>query len=377
MTFSTFLFKTVSFPIETSPAMKNVYLTLFVLVFLVACNDEPINNEVAVLDLPEESYTYITGNEIATLGRVLFYDQQLSINNSISCASCHKQVLAFSDNKKFSRGFDNNLTLRNSMPIQNLASFFNDFNGNISFGSSAGLFWDGRGLNHGTSVLLPIINHIEMGIPDLAFLSDKLSKVEYYPALFENAFFDPQITGERIGFALQAFTHSITSNETKFDLSRRDGEALSAKELAGRELFMNKYDCNTCHRIENSQGYISAGTFANIGLEEVYQDGGVELTSGSSFDNGKFKIPSLRNVILTGPYMHDGRFETLEEVIDHYKSNVADHPNLDFRLKDENGLPKRPQISDNEVQAIIAFLGTMTDHEMINDPKFSNPFKTQ
>lgn len=357
--------------------MKNLLLVLTISAFLLACSDEPKENSVVVLDLPEESYSYDTGDEIATLGRVLFYDQHLSINNSISCASCHKQTLAFSDNKKLSRGFDNNLTLRNSMPIQNLASFFIGFDGNSSFQSSAGLFWDGRGFDHGTAVLLPIINHIEMGIPDMAFLSEKLSKVEYYPDLFEDAFLDRQITGARIGFALQAFTHSITSNETKFDRSRRGGEALSAKEIAGLDLFMNKYDCNTCHQIEDPQGYISAGTFANIGLESVYQDEGVESTSGNSFDNGKFKIPSLRNVTLTGPYMHDGRFETLEEVIDHYKSTVADHPNLDFRLKDENGHPKRPQISDNEVQAIIAFLGTMTDHKMLNDPKFSNPFKTQ
>lgn len=357
--------------------MKNFITAFLIACIVLSCVKTEIEGEQLVLDLPDTSFNYDQGDEIATLGRVLFYDKQLSINNSISCASCHKQSIAFADNKKFSRGFDNNLTTRNSMPIQNLAPTFFTNSADFSFGSGSGLFWDGRGTLAANGVLQPIVNHIEMGIPDIPYLAAKISKIDYYPALFENAFFDSEINSERIGEALAAFTHSITSNETKLDQSMRGGSSLSPKELIGKDLFMNRYDCNSCHQVENPQGYIFAGTFANIGLEEDYQDGGREESTGNKFDNGRFKIPSLRNVTLTAPYMHDGRFETLEEVIDHYKSKVVNHPNLDSRLRNDEGTPKRPNISEIEVQAIIAFLGTMTDYEMINDPKFSNPFKTQ
>lgn len=357
--------------------MKNLFAISLLFLSLFACEKTSIEGKELALHLPNTPFNYQTGDEIATLGRVLFYDKQLSINNSISCASCHKQAIAFSDNKKFSRGFDNNLTLRNSMPIQNLASFTNSFGNDISFGTSSGLFWDGRGVHHENGVLQPIINHIEMGIPDIPYLAEKLSQIEYYPELFQDAFFSDDISSDKIGIALRAFTHSITSTETKLDLARRGREELSPQEVIGQELFMTKYDCNSCHQVEDPQGYIFAGTFANIGLEENYSDGGLEETTERSFDNGKFKIPSLRNVALTAPYMHDGRFETLEEVIDHYNTGVVKHPNLDFRLQNEDGTPKRPNITEGETQAIIAFLGTMTDYQMIEDPKFSNPFRIQ
>lgn len=352
--------------------MKSLTTLLLLSFVLLSCDsDAPQIGEVS-LDLPEVSYNYAMDNEAATLGRVLFYDQQLSVNNAISCASCHKQSIAFGDNVQFSRGFDNRLTERNSMPIQNLFSGSN-FGG--SFVSPSGLFWDGRGVDHSRSLLLPIINHVEMGIPNIEYLEEKIASIDYYPELFERAFFDGGITGENISEALFAFTHSINSFDTKLDKAFRGEEELSAKELFGQELFFTKYDCNSCHRVQDPQGYLFAGTFANIGLETTYQDPGLELFSENSFDNGKFKIPSLRNVALTGPYMHDGRFASLEEVIDHYNIGVTDHPNLDFRLKNEDGSPKRPEISDVEISAIVAFLGTLTDYDMIEDERFSNPFE--
>ena len=363
--------------------MKKFFAILTVSLFIFSCEDETRVEGELVLDLPETSFSYAGGDELGTLGRVLFYDQQLSVNNTISCASCHKQALAFSDERQFSRGFNNRLTSRNSMPIQNLSAgvnFFSDdtfFEGTIIVPSTAsGLFWDGRGVDPANSLLLPVVNHIEMGIDDLNKLSEKLSEVSYYPSLFHSAFGDERITPERLGIALQAFTHSITSNNTKFD--RRfieQGELLSGQELVGMQLFMDKYDCNSCHQIQDPQGYIFAGTFANIGLETTYEDGGLELTTGRTSDNGKFKIPSLRNVALTAPYMHDGRFETLEEVVEHYNTGVETSPNLDPRLKNPDGSAKRPEISEIEVQAIVAFLHTFTDFDMITDERFSNPFK--
>lgn len=366
--------------------MKKLHYLFIISLLVISCSDEDVQSKETFLDLPSTSYSYLAGDEIGTLGRVLFYDKSLSVNNAVSCASCHKQSIAFADNTKFSRGFDNRLTVRNSMPIQNLAGSF--FGGVIVddilptngffVGSASGLFWDGRGFDQTRSLLLPVVNHIEMGVSDLNELSEKLSAIDYYPELFAAAFSgDETINPDKIGFALQAFTHSISSTNTKLDRYLMGQAQLSAKEAVGMELFMNKYDCNSCHQVESPQGYIFAGTFANIGLETNYSDPGLELTTDRSFDDGKFKIPSLRNVVLTGPYMHDGRFESLEEVVNHYKTGVTQHPNLDFRLRDENGAPKRPDITDVEMQAIIAFLGTMTDYEMITDERFSNPFKTR
>ncbi|WP_462253953.1 cytochrome-c peroxidase [Ekhidna sp.] len=346
------------------------YLFLVTLTLLSCESESPEFIEVKPV-LPEIPYDYANDNNQATLGRVLFYDKQLSINNGVSCASCHKQANAFSDNLQFSRGFDNRPTERNSMPIQNLVEF-SDFN---NPDSNNGLFWDGRGLDHDKSLLLPIINHVEMGIPNIEYLVTKIGSIEYYPALFENAFFDGSINAENISSALFAFTHSIKSNNTKLDNSLRGIETLTPKEAFGQELFISKYDCNSCHQVQSPHGYLFGGAFSNIGLEMPYQDSGLENVTENSLDNGKFKIPSLRNVALTAPYMHDGRFSTLEEVVNHYKSGVTEHPNLDIRLKNNDGSLKRPEITETEMGAIIAFLGTLTDYDLIEDERFSNPFE--
>ncbi len=352
--------------------MKFIY-TLLVITILISCSQERVEPREVVLDLPAVPFSYPNSdaNE-ATLGRVLFYDTQLSVNNSISCASCHKQSIAFSDNRRFSRGFENLSTERNSMPIQNLNSFF-DFR--ADFGFSAGLFWDGRGTDHSLAVLQPIVNHVEMGIRDLDKLTAKLSEIDYYPELFQNTYGTDEISPEKIGRALHAFVRNITSQNTKFDQSFSNPDILSAKEIVGMNLFISKYQCNNCHQVQSPQGYLFAGAFSNIGLET--DDKGVGAITNAQEDNGKFKIPSLRNVLLTAPYMHDGRFQTIEEVIKHYSQGVTDDPNLDFRLKDTNGKPIRFDITDTEVSAIIAFLGTLTDHSMLTDEKLSNPFKLQ
>lgn len=368
--------------------MKRIILTSLVTLALQACTNEGLAPKEIALDLPETPFEYQGNSDQATLGRVLFYDPQLSINNSISCASCHKQAAAFSDNAQFSKGFDNRSTLRNSMPIQNIGLVFeffanseNDLNRELGTNDSfvgipsSGLFWDGRGVDHSKSVLLPIINHIEMGIPDMDYLIKKLSSVEYYPLLFAKAFPDQEITPENIGFALNEFISNIQSNNTRFDRWTLQGESvLSSKEQLGKDLFFSTYDCNSCHQVQSPDGYLFAGAFANIGLELNYDDSGLEKTTANTFDNGKFKIPSLRNVSLTGPYMHDGRFSTLEEVVRHYSSGLESNKNLDSRLQDENGSPIRFEIANHEVSAIVAFLGTLTDYEMITDEKLSNPF---
>jgi cytochrome c peroxidase len=375
--------------------MKTRTVVTFFAVLAVLCyacsTDEP-QLKTAYLDLPGTPYIYKTGgnNHLPTLGRVLFYDRQLSVNNSMSCNTCHKQTAAFADNVAFSKGFENVLTGRNSMPIQNLASGllggigFVDPNGSLPkpgepgfFPGQTVLFWDGRESNLQSMVLKPVVNHVEMGIRDMDKLSRKLSDIPYYKDLFKNAYGSEEITSAKIAQALSSFLISITSTKTKMDLVGQGAAQFTALELHGRNLFFSVYDCNQCHRIQNPHGYLMAGTFSNIGLDAQYADGGLETVTKRASDAGKFKIPSLRNVALTAPYMHDGRFATLEEVIGHYSQGIEDHPNLDPRLRNENGQPLQMNIPDDDKKAIVAFLNTLTDHEMINDVRFSNPFKAR
>jgi len=343
---------------------------LCVAVFGYACqDDQPVST--TTLSLPEVPYSYNTGvsDNIPTLGRVLFYDKQLSINNSVSCSSCHKQELAFADNVAFSQGFDNLPTKRNSMPIQNLGVIG-------SFETSSVLFWDGRESNLESMVLRPIVNHVEMGITDIDRLVAKLYTLPYYRKLFKNAYGTETVDKSKIANALSVFLSTINSVNTKFDKSKSGIEALSALEEKGHVLFSQTYNCNGCHFVDDPHGYIFAGTFANIGLDITYADEGLKNVTGNDTDAGKFKIPSLRNVAFTAPYMHDGRFKTLEEVIDHYSSNINDNPNLDPRLR-RSGVPMEMEIPEEDKAAIIAFLQTLSDPSMLTDPKFSNPFSSR
>lgn len=379
------------------------YLTLAVLVgtLLNACQSDLQEAKSVYLDENSLAYEYgvNVGNKIPALGRVLFYDPNLSLNNTISCASCHKQAIAFSDNARFSRGFENRLTGRNSMPIQNLQGFsFSAPDSSLSFPDPGfgifipvqPLFWDGRETDLNQMVMRPIVNHVEMGITDLNKLANKLNDVPYYGNLFNEAYGSPEATPDRIADALAWFVKSITSNNTRLDKSQVrfeqisdfefieiPGVPLTAFEELGKQLFVDKYECNACHQVQDPHGYLQpeAGVFANIGLDPVYTDNGVAKTTNSTQDNGKFKIPSLRNVALTAPYMHDGRFNSLDEVMDHYSEGIANHPNLDDRLQDDHGNALRLNITTHEKQAIIAFLNTLTDFDMIKDPKYSNPFK--
>lgn len=352
-----------------------------------SCNKDDCNSikpVTSVLGLPETPYQYNSSfgsNQLATLGRVLFYDNHLSVNNSIACASCHKQSLAFSDSKNLSSGFGNQLTKRNSLPIQNLGS--NSFSFGIAFNSVA-LFWDGREKFLSTMVLKPIVNHVEMGMGDLTSIVNKVKGAPYYNQLFMDAFNSSDVDIDKIARALSSFVSSISSSNTRFDNSNRGITQLNALETQGKALFFDTYNCNSCHQTQViTGGYQQGGGngtevgFVNIGLDVNYSDNGLGALNGNSADNGRFKIPSLRNISLTGPYMHDGRFGTLDQVLEHYSHNIKNHPNLDTRLKGTNSLPKEMNISAQDKTALIAFLNSLTDFSMITDPKFSNPFKIQ
>ncbi len=366
--------------------MKNYILCLGIAITVSALSckkngDEATNTPrpEVYLDLSDTAGKYFKGNyaEVtdmkAVLGRVLFYDKQLSINNAIACASCHKQEFAFADNVAASRGFEGRLTGRNSMALQNFTSgtptnIFSPF-------TTGFLFWDGREFSLINLVSRPILNHIEMGMDDINELPAKLQRLGYYGGLFRDAYGDDSITMERIADAMAFFMSSIVSAESRYDMYLQQKGELTAQELHGLQLFNQKYDCASCHRIVT--GAYPASTIANIGLDATTTDRGAGAIGRFGFPDGSFKVPNLRNVARTAPYMHDGRFNTLEEVMEHYSTGIQNHPGLDERLKDEYGKAMQMNISDMERQSIIAFLNSLTDYAMLTEPKYSNPFKTK
>lgn len=335
---------------------------------IVSCSKDPesVSAGTNKLQLPTEKYDYVgTSSEIATLGRVLFYDKTLSINNAVSCGSCHRQELAFADNKRFSRGFESRSTPRNTPAIQNIAV------------TGQSLFWDGREHDLKNMVLKPVFNHLEMGMSTPSEITNKVAKRAYYPQLFADAFGSDEINFERIAEALTGFVGSIRSDRSKFDMSPAD--KLSPREQRGMDLFFGKYNCGSCHNLFNARGYSfsSGNEMINIGLDANYADKGMGDLTNNPEDNGKFKIPNLHNIALTAPYMHDGRFESLEEVMNHYSSGIQNHPNLSPQLKDNfTGIPLALNITEQDKKDMIAFLETLTDHHLLTDPRFSDPFKS-
>jgi cytochrome c peroxidase len=312
-------------------------------------------------------------NEGATLGRVLFYDKLLSLNNSVSCGSCHHQSKAFSDGLALSLGFEGRITTRSSMAI-------------INPQMSNNLFWDSRSFTINDLSLAPVQNHIEMGMEDLNVLTKKLQETKYYPSLFQKAFGTSAITETAISSALSQFIASITTSHSKFDEGRANNFSnYTQLENAGRAIFNSaEAKCATCHAGPNLSapdqpgGEYGGQTFntgsasdvrgtTNIGLDIIPNDVGRK--------DGMFKIPSLRNIALTAPYMHDGRFKTLRDVIDHYSSGIKPAQNLDKKFKNADGSVKHIQLSESDKTALIAFLNTLTDYEFIKDEKYSNPFK--
>ena len=285
----------------------------------------------------------------------------LSRNDSVSCASCHQQEYAFADRNPFSFGINDAITPRTSMPLFNLRY-------------SRRMFWDGRTNTIEAQALLPIQDPHEMDL-ELDELLVKLDTVEYYPDLFEAAFGRPEITTEGIANAIAQFIRSMYSYQSKYDAGiLNDFADFTAEELLGKDLFFSgEFGCNFCH----TEATFTSTGFFNTGLNEVYSDQGLGIVTGDPEDNGKFKTPSLRNIEVTAPYMHDARFNTLEEVIEHYNSGVQPHPNLDDRMTTDGeigGPPKQLNMTEAEKQAIITFLHTLTDEVFLTDEKFSNPF---
>lgn len=319
----------------------------------------------------------------ATLGRVLFYDTSLSANASTSCASCHVQEFGFSDPNTLSFGFEGGTTRRHSMGLAN-----------ARFSVSGTFFWDERAMTLEDQVLMPFQDSVEMGLT-LDQLVQLVASQPYYPELFTDAFGDADVTPNRIARALAQFVRSIVSITSKYD----EGAPLvfsptdpfpnfTPRENQGKNIFLTAVGgvaCTACHISEafvnpsvTPVGASTTTTSRNIGLDAVSTDDlGIAEATNNPADEGKFRVPSLRNVGVTAPYMHDGRLATLEDVVEHYNSGVQPHPNLSAALIDPNdGTPLRLNLTAQQKAAIVAFLNTLTDDALLSDEKFSDPFVT-
>jgi cytochrome c peroxidase len=341
------------------------------IVFIISCNkfkNTPISSAEVDTNIPQ----YFVGadetfNAQIHLGRVLFYDKNLSVNNFISCASCHKQALAFADNTAFSTGFENRLTKRNSMAIQNITSPM------ISIEGSP-LFWDGREPDLNSLIAKPIANHIEMGITDFDQLLKKLNSLSYYRPILDKAYgTGSTLSLEGMSAAMTQFILQFQTMHSRFDEAQMGSGSLNALEVRGRLLFNTTYNCVSCHN--PMPGMYQSSGFHNIGLESSIQDKGRMDVTGNSSDEGLFRAPDLHNVALTAPYMHDGRFNTLDEVLNHYSHGIQENKNLSEVLRNDDGSALKMNITAEDRKALIAFLNSMTDYQMVSNPLLSNPFK--
>lgn len=308
---------------------------------------------------PQDNPPTIEG---VALGKRLFFDKSLSLDYSISCASCHHPDRAFSDTVVYSQGVGGALGTMNAMPLFNLL-WANRF------------FWDGRSPNLRDQVLQPIQDPVEMHL-SLGQALGRLSGDAGYRTAFGKAFGDESITLQRLQWALEQYLLSLTSHRSRFDLSRMGLAVLTPSEQRGFNLFMREYsapgsgrpvgaDCFHCH----GGSLFTTRTFENNGLDSVLKPG-FQIVSGLASDRGKFKTPSLRNVGLTAPYMHDGRFATLEEVVEHYNSGIRFSSTLNSNLRVQSG---GLRLSAQDKVDLVAFLHTLTDTTLAFNPLFVAP----
>jgi len=303
------------------------------------------------------------------LGRLLFYDTMLSKDYTMSCASCHLQANGFTDAKAVSTGIDGIAGTRSSMPLFNLAYMFD------------GMFWDGRSADLEAQILQPVPNPIELHLEWTEAIS-RIQASTLYEEKFYNAFGDLPITKELTAKAIAQFLRTIVSFQSKFDLATRPGSGVffTVQELVGYNLFNQQKgqagdpECFHCH----GGRLFTDNKFHNNGLDNVsdisqFPDKGRGAITANNNDMGKFKTPSLRNLAYTAPYMHDGRFATLEEVIDHYSSGIHNSPTLDPIIGSPFSGVGPVNLSPTQKAAMIAFLHTLNDSIFIQNPAFSDP----
>jgi cytochrome c peroxidase len=370
----------MNYYLTISMPLKKIYLILlFFSGILFSCSKDPetaLPGQTATpvnLEYPSYFGTPLipssnpTTKEGIRLGRMLFYEKKLSGNNSMSCGSCHKQKFAFADSSAFSKGIDGINSQRSTMALSNLAW-------------QQSFFWDGRAINLEQQVPFPIQNPIEMH-QDIGLAVSELQSTSIYPPLFKAAFGTETINTQTISNAIAQFERTLISSNSRYDQFRSGNpSALTAQEKNGLILFsthpipsINKRggNCSDCHAGDLQQNY----SFENNGIDSIYTDLGRAAITGSNFDSAKFKVPSLRNIDLTAPYMHDGRFNTLEEVLLHYNEHVNAKAKLisPVLTASNTGGGINLDLTAQEVADIIAFLHTLTDTSFITDTTFSDP----
>lgn len=345
--------------------------------FMAACSsdkDEPVLNPESPtpyeLTLPKhlpQAYTIPIDNPLTVegveLGRHLFYEKKLSGDNTMSCGSCHQQAKAFTDGRGLSLGIDGVATKRSAMSLANLLWF-------------SQLNWDGSENSLESQARGPIESPIEMH-ESMAKAVEELQATILYPALFRKAFGDSIITETNILKALAQFERTLVSGSSRYDRYMQNQAQLTQDELEGMKLFLTHPDpstntrggnCGDCH----GGTLFTHRTFHNNGLDATFSDNGLGQVTAQDKDNGKFKAPTLRNISLTAPYMHDGRFGTLEEVLEHYRTGVVYSETLAKELMQPNGQPGLP-ITAAEQEKIILFLHTLTDKTFTQNNSLSSP----
>ena len=323
-------------------------------------------------------------NEIATIGRVLFYDKNLSVNNSISCGSCHKQAFAFSDTALVSNGVLGGVTDRHSMRLIN-----------ARYGEESRFFWDERAISLEAQTTQPIANHVEMGYSgqlgrdNMNALLAKLQKIGYYNELFKFAYGDVTITETRMQECLSQFVRSIQSFDSKYDAGRalvnnanQDFSNFTTIENEGKRLFMTPpvFDANSS-RIGGGLGCNNCHRAPEFDIDPRSRNNGVIATaSGNGQDITVTRAPSLRDLInadgiLNGRMMHSGGVRDLATAISHYGGFINDNANLDQRLKPNGRNVQRLNLQQSEISSVVAFIKTLSGKNVYTDKRWSSPFK--
>lgn len=356
--------------------MKYIFISFLILVTFFSCRKDNVGHEPTpyVLDIPSHfpdmeipADNPMTEEGVA-LGRKLFYEKKLSGDNSQACADCHAPSSAFSDPNQFSTGIDGLQGNRNSMVLINQG--WNDF-----------FFWDGRSATLEEQILQPVINPIEMHETWPNAVAKLYSSVDYRN-MFYRAFGETGIDSTKVSKAIAQFIRTMISGNSKYDVMYKyennltltpaeQGVYLSItpSEWAGYDLFKSQSgaDCLHCHK-----GYsMQIQGFSNNGMDATFTDNGRGDVTGNPNDNGKFKVPTLRNIAYSAPYMHDGRFATLTEVIDHYSHNLVSSPTIDPLM--EHIAQGGAQLDPIEKDLLMQFLMTLNDESFINNPDFQEP----
>jgi cytochrome c peroxidase len=317
--------------------------------------------------LPEDNPLTVEG---VNLGKRLFFEKKLSRNNQLSCAGCHRPEVSFNDEGlALSRGVSGQLGVRNAMPLFNLVYTMNN--------GGSGFNWHGSVTSLEEQAFEPVRNPLEMeeSWPDVMA---KLQADPLYPPLFRAAFGTDIIDSQLVVKAIAQFERTLISGNSRMDRYVKNqlfeaipnDDILTAQEKRGLTIYQSeKGDCTHCHGNSNLENPLwTNNDFSNNGLD-LQPDSGRALVTGKSADIGKFKIPSLRNLVFTAPYMHDGRFNTLEEVVDFYSDSVqANSPNIDPLMKDRGSF--NAKLNPQEKADLVAFLKTLTDSSFVNNPDF-------